>query len=399
MNGRPTAKIAVRASTDGLRYDLASRGIAPKMWFEIDPPAGGAPPPRPAPDFALLALLPHAMREGYNLETDFAVDRLLLEGLDHFQEVWHRWRPDIFRHKIELRCDTEERATVPQLKETAVAAFSGGVDSSFTLLRHSNERQWPGKRKIEAAVMVHGFDMPLDARDGFSNLKSKGAAIAADVGVNFYCVRTNWRDTAPNWQMSFGAGLAAVLHLFSANHRYGMIATEESYENAFTIWGNSFWNDRFFSRRDFHIESDGGAYDRIDRIALLQSRPTVLSNLSVCWAGPRTGENCGVCPKCVLTKLNFTIAGIREPWPFPQPLTPQQVLAMPIKTEWQARFLSIVEARLGDADRELLEAVGERLQRAATEEGFATAAALTPLAKRRPWWAKLARYLIPRSVR
>ncbi|MCF3639146.1 hypothetical protein LXM94_04115 [Rhizobium sp. TRM95111] len=356
-----------------------------------------------APDFALPAILPQAMNAGFDLDVPFPVDRLLLEGLEHFQEVWHRWRPDVFAHRVRIHAEAvDRRQQRRETPERAVAAFSAGVDSSFTLLRHAGGPDWPGRRALASAVMVHGFDMPLAATEGFARLQGHGAAIARDLGVDFFVMRTNWRETAPNWQMSFGAGLAAVLHQFSGRHGIGLVASEESYENAFTVWGNSFWNGRFFSRGDFRIESDGGAYDRIDRIAALAARPAILENLSVCWAGPRTGENCGTCPKCVLTKLNFKIAGIERPWPFPQPLSAGQVSAMPIKTAWQARFLAIIEGRLAagaDTDADLLHAVRERIARSAAEDGYGAAFSLAPRPAGKPPWKRAGQRLLRRARR
>lgn len=397
---RPVARLTVHTSQDGLRRTVHSGALAPPVWFERDAP-GGYTPGSVAPDFALVALIPHAMKAGFDLEPDFAVDRTLLEGLEHFQEIWHRWRPDVFAEKIAIRAEPLDRnVTSSSAKGRAVVAFSAGVDSSFTLLRHAGGPEWPGRRDLVSAVMVHGFDMPLDATGAFTRLRSHGEAIAREMGVDLFVMRTNWRETAPNWPLTFGAGLAAVLHQFSDEHGIGLIASEEAYDNAFAVSGNSFWNDRFYSRGDFRIESDGGAYDRIDRIAALSSRPIILSELSVCWAGPRTGENCGLCPKCVLTKLNFTAIGIREPWPFPQELTAGQVAAMPMKNQWQARFLAIIERRLKTFpghDPKLLEAVRNRIARAATEDGYSEASGLQAVYNKKARWRRWAERILQRT--
>lgn len=359
------ALLHVDVSDDGLRRELRCDELMRPIWFEF--PASLPPPRLVHRDFALLAALPLAMNAGVDLETDFTVDADLLDGVDHYQDVWHAWRPDLFRKKIKITV-TGERSCAPPASRTdaAVCAYSAGVDSTFTLARHVTGAAGRGARRLQSAVMVHGFDMPLDAADGFRSLYHQGKSITDQFGVSLFPVKTNWRQAVRNWEMTFAAGLAATLHQFSGTHGTGLIATEESYANSIAVWGNSFWTDRFFSSSGFRIESDGGAFDRIERVKFLSKHPSAIPHLRVCWAGPRNGENCGICPKCVLTKLNFVIAKVPEPWPFPQGLTYDLIRDMPIITPWQAKFLGIILAKLEEdqpVNRGLVATVRERLAR------------------------------------
>ncbi|HPG89331.1 MAG TPA: hypothetical protein PLD46_06730 [Hyphomicrobium sp.] len=387
------AKLKVRVSDDGLHREIHSDGLAPVITFDMRPMGRALPPKFGASDFALIAVLPIAMHEGAGLEADFAVDATLLDGLEHFQDVWHAWRPDIFRFKIPIVTAGEYKQSAPtERPASAVSAFSSGVDSTFTLARHIKGDAGRARRDIRTAVLVHGFDMPLAASDGFDVLARSALAITDELGVNLVTVKTNWRQMIANWEMTFGAGLVSVLHQFSDAHDMALIATEESYQNCFPVWGNSFWTDRFFSASGFNIESDGGAYDRIERAAYVGKHRALIPHLRVCWAGPRTGENCGVCPKCVLTKLNFVAAGVAEPWPFPQGLTPQTVYDMPIKTRWQSQFLELILSKLEAnpaADALIVNAVRERLTRA----GVATANPRGAFGKhfRQKWVGRLTR--------
>jgi hypothetical protein len=349
----PEVELDVRVSSDGLRREIVFSDGRPAIFFEHDPVLGTPPPARVSNDFALIAALPIAMRHGFGLRTAFPVDAVLLDGLAHFQEVWSRWRPDLFGSVVPV-LPAEETLGRPALRRppAAVAAFSSGVDSTFTLARHTKDLAGRGRRTIGRAVMVHGFDMPLDAVDGFRKLADAGRGTAEELGVPLHIVRTDWRSHIESWEMTFGVGLAAVLHIAGDGNDVGLIATEEAYQNAFPVWGNSFWSDRFFSGSSFRIESDGGAYDRIERLRLIAGFPSLVPGLRMCWAGPRTGDNCGLCPKCVLGKLGMLVAGVPEPWPFPQPLTVNQVRGMTLTTEWQRRFLRLMLARL-DEDRSM----------------------------------------------
>lgn len=364
--------LKINVSDDGLRREVLSGGKLPNLFYEMNPRAGAPAPEFDDGDFALIAMLPIAMHEGLDLQAEFEVDSLLLDGLDHYQDVWHAWRPDIFRRKIAIRTAGEYTRLSTNRPPSAVVAFSSGLDSTFTLTRHAKMEAGRAIRNVQTAVMVHGFDMPLDATAGFQSLAHNGLAICEGLGVNFVTVETNWRSFIGNWEMTFGVGLASVLHQFSKAHDVALIATEESYQNSFPVWGNSFWTDRFFSSSAFKIESDGGAYDRIDRARYLASYPEFVPNLRVCWAGPRTGENCGTCPKCVLTKLNLVAAGVAEPWPFPQGLTPTLIREMPVRTRWQSLFLELIYQKIQNdpsVDGSIVSAVEKRLDAAGVAPG------------------------------
>ena len=359
------ANLKLQISQDGLRRDVLSDGKLPDLFYEMRPRAAAVAPEFDSSDFALIAMLPIAMNEMIDLHAEFEVDSALLDGLDHYQDVWHSWRPDIFKKKIKITTagETFQRTSSYQPKR-AVAAFSSGIDSTFTLCRHSRKDAGRLRRDVDTAVMVHGFDMPLEAADGFETLAKNGSAICEELGVGLVTVKTNWRRIIPNWEMTFGAGLASVLHQFSKAHDVALIATEESYQNCFPVWGNSFWTDRFFSSSKLKIESDGGAYDRIERACYLGRHRQLIPHLRVCWAGPRSGENCGICPKCILTKLNFVAARVAPPWPFPQGLTPKLISEMPLRTRWQRQFLELILAKIEDnpsVDASIIKAVATRL--------------------------------------
>ena len=106
--------------------------------------------------------------------------------------------------------------------------------------------------------------------------------------------------------------------------------------------------------------------DRIERARYLSRHRQLIPFIRVCYAGPRTGQNCGTCPKCILTKLNFLAAGVDEPWPFPQGLTAELVGKMRIKNPWQETFLKIILSKIEQnpaVDGTITGAVRSRLKR------------------------------------
>ena len=48
--------------------------------------------------------------------------------------------------------------------------------------------------------------------------------------------------------------------------------------------------------------------------------PTALKTLKVCWQGEPQDRNCGLCEKCVRTRLNLLSVGVLDPPCFDAPL-------------------------------------------------------------------------------
>ena len=62
---------------------------------------------------------------------------------------------------VEVTCSAISDES-PSLRRTAVSAFSGGVDATFAMLYHTDGVAKVDRVKVNAAVLVHGFDIALD---------------------------------------------------------------------------------------------------------------------------------------------------------------------------------------------------------------------------------------------
>jgi hypothetical protein len=114
-----------------------------RLWYRI---------PRELPivesgdAFAAVALLP-AMARGEDLEIDRAlpVSPQLLGGLSQLQMIHYSWNPSL--KIVQVRARTAPAAA---LHSGAMSFFSGGVDSTFTLLKRQAE--------VSHLVFIQGFD-------------------------------------------------------------------------------------------------------------------------------------------------------------------------------------------------------------------------------------------------
>lgn len=82
----------------------------------------------------VLATLFNAMRVPADLIVHGTVSPSLLQNLDEFQSAWVSWRPGWYK-KIEILAD-DEREAGRAPTSAGITAFSGGVDSSYTVFHH-----------------------------------------------------------------------------------------------------------------------------------------------------------------------------------------------------------------------------------------------------------------------
>jgi hypothetical protein len=239
------------------------------------------------------------------------ISPVLLSGLEELQRVWHRWRPDRY-HMITLTADQEIALsqTTPS-GQGGLFAFSGGVDSTFSLLRHLTSE--PARRTIRprGAMLVHGFDIPVDRSDIFATVARRVAQMLESMGVPMLDISTNFRALGQHWEDAFGLAAASCLLLIHRDFDTGVLASAEPYDTLLMPWGSSPVTDPLIRTESFSIRHDGAEYDRTEKIEFLslEADPEVLAGLRVCWEGEELDRNCGRCEKCIRTALNFWAAG------------------------------------------------------------------------------------------
>ncbi len=327
--------LEVRVAASAARRELHVVGAdLPPVIYEF----AGQDVPAPANcDFAAIATVFLAMRLRRALHIRGAVTATLLRNLEEFQDAWAAWRGDAYR-PVGITCD-EEIPDRPPATADGVFAFSGGVDATFALMRHVTGDA--GRRTVQPrmAVLVHGFDIPLENDAAFRAAETSARAILSFARVPLVSVRTNWKSAlCGDWEAEFGAGLASCLHQFSGIITHGVIGADEDYGNLSLPWGSNPVTNHFLSGGAFTLWTEGGGFTRTQRVGFLARHPDIASRLRVCWEGPMTGRNCGTCEKCIRTKLNFMVSGF-EPLCFDRPPTDAEVLSLKPRNAVQYAYL------------------------------------------------------------
>ena len=273
-----------------------------RVFFEIS--GDVLPPPLEVHDFAVLAVLLTAMREGRAVHVEGPVTEQLIRGLEEFQEAWSIWRPRFT--PVRITADQIIPAETPTTRR-GMFAFSGGVDGTFALLRHHKARAGLRTARPVGAMLVHGFDIPLGEQQAFDRARANVAQVIGALGMPLAVVRTNWRtEVSRSWPKEYLAGLTACLHQFRGLANVGVLGAGEDYGHFEPPWGsNNPITNHLLSGGGFEVHTEGAGFTRTQRVALINDYPEIAAKLRVCWEGPLTGENCGRCEKCIRTKLNF----------------------------------------------------------------------------------------------
>lgn len=177
------------------------------------------------------------------------------------------------------------------------------------MLRHRLGLAGRANAELAAAIVVHGFDIPLKRPDAFEVAVANGRDVLAGFGVPVTRVETNLKEIVGRWEYEYAAAVASVLHQFHTIANVGLLATGGEHPHSPVIpFGSNPITDRLMSSGHFELEPDG-AVTRTEKVALIAKFPEVRDRLRVCWEGPKTGRNCGRCEKCRRTYLNFLAAG------------------------------------------------------------------------------------------
>lgn len=279
-----------------------------------------------APDFRPLEVLDGlattalfwCMQNSLDLHVEGRISKRWLQNSNLFMESWRRWFPEKYR-EIEVTADIIVTAAtdigrLPHDRETrSVAPFSGGIDATFSVLRHNPLAPLLGEAcfPISAAVFVHGFDIPIGADAVAKSAKNRLQPVLKKFKIPMIEVRTNLREVFPmDWEHFHGAALAGVLHQFSHIASNGLIPSAQSVDGVLSPWGTHPATDQYLSGNLMHIVHDGAGFDRLTKTSIVARDDTAVKSLRVCWEGPDLDRNCGRCEKCLRTMMALEIAGV-----------------------------------------------------------------------------------------
>jgi hypothetical protein len=310
----------------------------------------------------LLACLMLAMAEGRSLFVHGEVSRTLLSNLTEFRDAWCCWLPGEYQP-----IDFESDAILdfaPLTSRDAAVAFTGGVDSTFSVWRHVHAQTGHRAYRIRRPVLVHGFDIALADEASFATAEQAAERTLSDVGLPLLAVRTNFQAVVRvNWEHVHAAALVSAMHFCKEECGVALVGSTEPYSSLVTAWGSNPTTDHLLSSASMEMVHDGAAFTRVEKVAAIADWRAGCDDLRVCWQGDHRGRNCGRCEKCQRTKFDFLCNRLPVPDCLPQeidhdllrstaitsPITLSewgQILATAKRNGLDEKWMRIVESKL-----------------------------------------------------
>ncbi len=294
-----------------------------ELWFRV--PVDWKDAVTKSMDPYVLGTIHLAMSEGSSLRVHGEVSPSLKNNLEEFQQAWSIWRPHKYQ-PVEIIGEKEEEAGPPSARKKIISAFSGGVDSSFTVFRHRTGNGVRSPMNLAACVMVHGFDIPLDQPEIYEQAAARARRQLDGLGIELIPIATNCRSFGVEWSDAFGAFVSSSIMLFQGAFDGGLIAGGvpfHCYDHL--IEGSNPLTDPLLSSQAFPIIPDGAGFTRADKIEVLAEWPEALEHLRVCWAGDQLFKNCCTCEKCVRNILTFRALGLGLPLCFDADVSDERI--------------------------------------------------------------------------
>jgi hypothetical protein len=317
--GRPEVVVDATSITlqADIRFSRESERLPERLWFryprQFEPLLYCGPEPFVVSLSSLASVLPEP------IDVASPISERLSAGLHEYWTIFNRWNPRRFQ-SVELHC--EGYAADAPASGAAGTAFSGGVDSFFTLHRHLQDREPRAGYQVKYALFVHGFDIPLADTLTYDLAAAAYEEALAGCGVALIRVATNLRrfiDRA-GWGMSHGSGLCGTALTLTGIVGRFFVPSSKSY-TTLEPWGSDPLIDGLLSTDRLQVIHDGAAFTRFEKLHAMRDWQLMRPLLRTCYARPDGLRNCGRCANCRRTMMVLAALGILDTFETFPPVT------------------------------------------------------------------------------
>lgn len=288
-----------------IEFETTVPDMPESLWFKF-PESQREHISRRADGF-LVTMILLAMQYGEDIEVKGEVSPKLLLGLDEYQRVLNMWFP----YRFNIIQISSDNITVPQAAQNGdvICAFSGGVDSFFTLWSHLPANDKNPASSITHSLFVHGFDLKLEDEDYFHRLKSDYSDMFKNLDIVLLTGSTNYQSfgTRWDWGIYHGTALIGTAHVLGHKAAKFYVPASHTYRDLMP-WGSDPRIDHLLSTETVEVVHDGAGYKRTEKTAAISAWPVTYEHLRVC---TKVGKmvNCSRCEKCLRTMVTLDMMG------------------------------------------------------------------------------------------
>jgi hypothetical protein len=255
------------------------------------------------------------MYAGEALTIRGAISPKLAYGLLEYRNIFHAWMPSLFQ-MVDIEY-AEILAPDPIGGVPGVAtAFSGGVDSFYTLWAHMPENRVIPEARITHGLFIHGLDLRLDDESNFNIVAQRYAGLFHSLELELILASTNayqFSEFRIDWTMFHGPPLIGAALLMSPFLGRFYVPSFYSYTEI-APQGSSPLSDHLLSTETMDVVHHGASKNRMEKLEVITQWPVTYDKLRVCSDKLRLKglENCGSCHKCYRTMASLTILDTLE---------------------------------------------------------------------------------------
>lgn len=283
--------------------------IPDTLWFRF--PAGYAKAVAERGDGLLTGLLLAAMCLGEDMEVRASVSPQLLHGVREYAHTFHTWFPWL-RIPV-IQADQLRRVENPAGTSMCATAFSGGVDSFYTLKMNLPGEQPLAAYQVSHCLFAQGMDLSLADSAQYNALVDIYAETLKPLGVGLIACQTNIQAFTAGrlkWDYAHGAALAAIAQVLGGSMAKLYLPSSFCFFHL-VPWGSSPVIDHLLSTEALQILHHGAGVARIRKLEAISAWPPPQQALRVCTnAKKRQGvQNCSACEKCLRTMTMLKVIG------------------------------------------------------------------------------------------
>lgn len=237
------------------------------------------------------------------------IDKDIITSFSDIQDIYLRMFPSLFKDRICLENYTLDNTPEHEKKDRGIGIFfSLGIDSFDSLLNMPN----PDKDKKDITLInVLGLDINRNDKYLYNSIRENILNTAKHFRTQALFLSTNMREVMEDyilWTYGHGAVLCSIALLNRKNFVNIYIPSTLNADQQ-VPHGSHIDLDETWSSDAVKLVHHGIERNRLEKVVNSVSKDKfALDNLNVCYKNIGNNLNCGICNKCIITKLELYVA-------------------------------------------------------------------------------------------